>query len=324
MIQVSSEMGMAAGKKGCKERALPRDLTAGAGNIKTDPMATNRPQLPAGTTIGAVHLNIRDLEESVRFYEDVLGFRKREADRTTAWLGAGGSDLLVLSETDGPPRLPRRTGLYHFAILVPSRRRLAQSLDRLVQTETALTGASDHLVSEALYLDDPDGNGIEIYRDRPKEEWPYRNGRLHMATERLDLQALLDDQPGPEEPWTGLDPGTVIGHVHLHVAHLEEADRFYCGILGFEPMVRYGSAALFVSAGGYHHHLGLNTWAGVGAPPPAPGSVGLKHFVVRVPGEVELMAAAERLKAAGIGIETDNGGFRVTDPSGNHVRVTAT
>ena len=143
-----------------------------------------------------------------------------------------------------------------------------------------MTGVADHLVSEALYLSDPDGLGIEIYRDRPRDTWQRVNGQIAMATDPLDLQSV-SAEPGAELPWTGLDAGTVIGHVHLHVASLVEAERLYCGIVGFEPMVRTYPGALFVAAGGYHHHLGLNTWLGEGAPPPPENAVGLRGFSAR-------------------------------------------
>jgi len=152
-------------------------------------------------------------------------------------------------------------------------------LRRLSEKSWPLSGAADHLVSEALYLSDPDGLGIEIYRDRPRESWRTSNGELAMATDPLDLQAVFDE-PGAETPWQGLEAGTVMGHVHLHVSHLDTAESFYCRTIGFDPVVRGYPGALFVSAGGYHHHLGLNTWTGVGAPPPPDNAVGLRSFTV--------------------------------------------
>src|SRR4051794_1529890 len=234
-----------------------------------------------GARIGAVHLTITDLRRSVRFYETHLGFTVHRRDERTAWLGAGGPDLLILSQCETAPRVRGTTGLYHFAILVPSRADLSRSLRRLVATETIMQGAADHGVSEALYLADPDGNGIEVYRDRPRNEWPVVEGRLRMGADPLDLDALFDEGEG--DAARGLAAETVIGHVHLHVSHLHESERFYVDVLGFELVQRYGPSALFVSAGGYHHHIGLNTWAGVGAPPPPPGVIGLRHFVVKMP-----------------------------------------
>jgi len=199
---------------------------------------------------------------------------------------------------------------------VPSRADLARSLRRLVETETVLQGAADHGVSEALYLADPDGNGIEIYRDRPRAEWPYVGGRLHMGAEPVGFDNLLGEQAGPGDG-AALARGTVMGHVHLHVSRLADAERFYVDVLGFELMQRYGPSALFVSAGGYHHHIGLNTWAGVGAPPPPSGALGLRHFAVKLPTEAALADVVQRVRAAGIPIEAIEGGHLVRDPAGN-------
>src|SRR5688500_3203093 len=178
--------------------------------------------LPSDAHIGQVSLTVRDLDRSVLFYRDLLGLLESKRAGRTSWLRpAGGRTLLELHENTGAiPKPSRSSGLYHFAILVPSRAALGRSLRRLADKRWPMTGASDHLVSEALYLNDPDGLGIEIYRDRPREEWPTRNGQLLMATDPLDLQSLVDE-PGAEVPWSGLEAATVMGHVHLHVPHLD-------------------------------------------------------------------------------------------------------
>ena len=274
-----------------------------------------------GTRIGAVHLTISDLRRSVRFYEEHLGFTVHRRDERTAWLGAGGADLLILSQSEHAPRVRGTTGLYHFAILVPSRGDLSRALRRLVALNTVMQGAADHGVSEALYLADEDGNGIEIYRDRPRAEWPMAGGRLQMGADPLDLDALLGDADG-EGSGTGLARGTVIGHVHLHVAGLADAEAFYVGLLGFETMQRYGPSALFVAAGGYHHHIGLNTWAGVGAPPPPPGALGLRHFDVVLPSAAAFGQVADRVRAVGIVPEEVDGGLLIHDPAKNAVLLT--
>ena len=274
------------------------------------------------TTIGAVHLTISDLRRSVRFYETHLGFTVRRRDDRTAWLGAGGPDLLILSQCETAPRLRGTTGLYHFAILVPSRVELSRSLRRLVATNTVMQGAADHGVSEALYLADEDGIGIEIYRDRPRDQWPMAGGRLRMGADPVDLEALLADA-GTADSGAALAPGTVIGHVHLHVSRLEEAHAFYVDVLGFELMQRYGPSALFVSAGGYHHHIGLNTWAGVGAPPPPTGAIGLRHFVVRLPGAEALARVTARLRTAGVHTDPVEDGLLIHDPSKNPILLKA-
>jgi catechol 2,3-dioxygenase len=268
------------------------------------------------TAIGGVHLTISDLNRSVRFYDSHVGFTVHRRDDRTAWLGAGGPDLLVLSQCENAPRVRGTTGLYHFAILVPSRADLARSLRRLVETETVLQGAADHGVSEALYLADPDGNGIEIYRDRPRGEWPYVGGHLQMGAEPLDFDNLLGEQGGAGDG-AALARATVIGHVHLHVSRLADAEHFYVNVLGFELMQRYGPSALFVSAGGYHHHIGLNTWAGVGAPPPPAGALGLRHFAVTLPTEAAVADVMQRVRGTGIPVEAVEGGHLVRDLSGN-------
>jgi catechol 2,3-dioxygenase len=239
--------------------------------------------LPADAHIGQVSLTVRDLDRSVTFYRDVLGcVESGTREQDTVSLGpSGGRVLIELHERKDATAKPRRSaGLFHFAILVPSRAALGRSLRRLAEQRWPMSGAADHLVSEALYLDDPDGLGIEIYRDRPRDTWrASATGELAMATDPLDLESV-HDEPGAEAPWQGLEAGTVMGHVHLHVPHLDTAEAFYGGRIGFEPTVRRYPGALFMAAGGYHHHLGLNTWAGIGAPPPPGNAVGLRSFTI--------------------------------------------
>jgi catechol 2,3-dioxygenase len=275
--------------------------------------------------IGAVHLTIADLDRSLRFYQAHLGFTVHRQDGRTAWLGAGGRDLLVLVESDTAPRVHGTTGLYHFAILVPTRADLATALRRLVSTRTVMQGAADHGVSESLYLADVDGNGIEVYRDRPRGDWPIVNGQLRMGADPVDFDDLLAAaDAGPPPAAEGrLPSGTVIGHVHLQVSRLADAERFYVDVLGFELMQRYGPSALFVAAGDYHHQIGFNTWAGVGAPPPPPGAIGLRHFDVTLPTAAAVAEILARVRAAGVSAESVEGGFVVRDPSGNTLRVAA-
>lgn len=275
--------------------------------------------IAADTAIGTVRLTVSDLDSSRSFYERELGMRAVERADGTVELGAGGGEpLLVLAGDRSAPVLdPRRTGLYHLAILVPTRRDLAASLLRLARTRWPLQGASDHLVSEALYLADPDGNGIEIYRDRPRPEWPRDGEQLQMATLPLDLEDLLGElDSGVEEP---LPAGTRIGHVHLQVANLPSSEAFYSGMLGFDVTVRGYPGALFVSAGGYHHHIGLNTWHSRDAAAPSPGTIGLRSFEVQFPDEASLRKVLDRVQAAGVHAQRVDGGTLVRDPSGNGV-----
>jgi len=275
--------------------------------------------LPPGTRVGAVSLTITNLERSLQFYQERLGFTVHRRAGEAAYLGAGGPDLVVLAQDPGARRVGGTTGLYHFAVLLPSRAALALALGRLAETRTRLQGLSDHGVSEAIYLADPDGNGIEISSDRPRGEWPFDGGRLRMMTEPLDVEGLMSEPAGRSQGWAGLPPGTMIGHIHLHVPDLGSAEAFYAGVLGFDIMQRLGPSALFLSAGGYHHHVGLNTWAGVGASPPPPGSIGLRHFVVRLPKAAELARVAARVRGAGVAMEETPAGLLVRDPSGNSV-----
>jgi catechol 2,3-dioxygenase len=273
------------------------------------------------TSLGCVHLTVSDLARSITFYERSLGFQVHDRSSVTAKLGAGGDPLLILSELPDARLIPRRTGLYHFAILTPSRRALAKSLRNLMDTETSIQGGADHLVSEAIYLADPDGNGIEIYRDRPRIDWEYENGQLKMATEHLDYQGILGELNGGPAPWTGLEPDTRLGHVHLHVADLEAATAFYDQVIGFDFLLTYMGTASFLSAGDYHHHIGVNTWNGVGASPPPDGSVGLRYFTVQLPIKDELDKLVDRLEAAHVSFEAREEGIFTRDPSQNGMMI---
>jgi catechol 2,3-dioxygenase len=282
--------------------------------------------IDAATAIGAVRLTVSDRERSRSFYERALGLSARELEDGSLALGVQGEPALIElhGERPDPPALNRRaTGLYHLAVLVPSRRDLAFALARLAEARWPLDGASDHLVSEALYLSDPDGNGIEIYRDRPRSEWRRSEGRLEMATLPLALDDVLGELAGETELQRQAPVGTRIGHVHLQVSDLAAAEAFYNGLLGFDVMVRGYPGALFVSAGGYHHHVGLNTWHSAGASPSAPGAVGLQHYEVVLPSAEELERVLTRVRAGGIEVCSSAGGALIQDPSGNGVLLRA-
>ena len=273
------------------------------------------------TAIGTVRLTVADLGRSRSFYESALGLQPSELEDGGLALGLRGEHPLIELRADSSaPRLDRHAaGLYHLAVLVPTRRDLALALARLAQARWPLDGASDHLVSEALYLSDPDGNGIEIYRDRPRDQWRRRAGALEMATLPLDLRNLLGEAADTGSPPPTVPAGTRIGHVHLQVADLSQAEAFYHGVLGFDVMVRGYPGALFVSAGGYHHHIGLNTWHSAGASAPAPGSIGLRSFEVQLPDAANRDQLLARVQESGLSIEPAAGGGIVRDPSGNAV-----
>lgn len=277
----------------------------------------SQPAIDPRTHIGLVSLTVADLARSLRFYGDVLGLRPAERSNGSALLAAGATPLLHLAELPGArPKPARATGLYHFAILLPGRPDLARWLRHVLASGWPLQGWSDHGVSEAVYLADPDGNGIEIYRDRPRAEWPVTNGELQMVTDPLDAASLLALADGAE-PWQAMPAGATMGHVHLHVASIPQAQAFYCDVLGFDLVQRYGPSALFVSAGAYHHHIGLNTWAGAGAPPAPAGSAGLRYVTMVVPDATSLASLARRVQQAGIAVTPQDGGWFLRDPSGN-------
>jgi len=273
--------------------------------------------LPAETRMGPVELTVSDLERSLDYYRDAIGLGVREQGAGRASLG-GDSDLLVLEEVPGAQPAPRNTGLFHFALLVPERRDLATWLAHAIREEVPLTGVSDHFVSEALYLRDPDAHGIEIYADRPREVWEGQVAR--MTTEPLDLENLLGELADPEtEPFEGLPGGTVMGHVHLQVAEIPETLRFYRYLLGFDLMASYGSQAAFLSAGGYHHHLGANTWNSAGASPPPEGSAALRRATIVLPDSETRDEVVRRVAEAGQEPEDTPEGPVVRDPSGNRL-----
>jgi catechol 2,3-dioxygenase len=273
-----------------------------------------------GLHLGAVHLTVTDLDRSVRFYEEAIGLRTHRRDGGGAALGVGGDDLLVLGEEPGARPPGRHAGLYHFALLHPSRIELARAMKRLIATRTPISGASDHNISEAIYLPDPDGNGIELAADRPRERW----GDLSDPTAiggptPLDLQGLLEPV-ADEEPRPEASPDLVVGHLHLHVGDVDRALEFWRDGVGFEVMTRFPSAA-FIAAGGYHHHLGLNTWRGEGVPPQPDGVVGLRNWTIALPDEEQVAAARQRVEATGAEVEERPAGFRARDPWRNAVEI---
>jgi catechol 2,3-dioxygenase len=273
------------------------------------------PHLPATLRLGPVHLTVSNLDTSVSYYERVLGLKLHDRDGDVATLGAGGEDLLVLVEEAGAAPGGRHAGLFHFALLHPTRRELAYALRRVADTGTRLAAASDHGISEAIYLRDPDHHGVEIYADRPRDDWPPPDKpehRVGVYTIALDVEDLLREIQG-EEPPEHAGPGLRMGHVHLHVGDVERSLAFYRDLLGFEIMAGMPGAA-FVSAGGYHHHLGLNVWLGPDVEPLPPRTAGLRHWTILLsdPGEIDDVRA--RVEAAGLATEPYESGFLARDP----------
>ena len=276
----------------------------------------SRPSIAPETQIGLVALQVADLERSLAYYTTALGFTLLDLDGPNATLGAGGTPLLLLSEVAGARPFPGFgvTGLYHFAILTPSRADLGRWLHHWLEVGDTAPGQGDHLVSEAFYLTDPDGNGIEVYQDRPRDTWRWSNGHVQMATDPVDVRGLLAEAAARAETWTGLPAGTRLGHMHLQIGDVAQAAAFYVDVLGFDETARI-SGALFVSAGGYHHHLGLNTWQSRGATPAPDGTAGLRFFVIELPHQEALNAIVERIQAAGLPYtETEPGSVAVQDP----------
>ena len=275
--------------------------------------------------MGAVRLNVADLDRARDFYEQAIGLRAFDSTADLVRLGTdpGRAVVELAARPDAPRRPSGTTGLFHMAILVPSRAELARTLRRVTDAGWRLTGASDHLVSEALYLRDPEGNGIEIYRDRPREQWRYADGQLQMDTLPLDLDGVLGELQAVDTEVNGLPTETRIGHVHLNVAELSASEDFYAGGLGFEVTVRGYPGALFFAAGGYHHHVGANTWAGEGAAAPPPGSLGLSRFEIAFSGPEQVEKARQGLQASGFEVQGEGEGVQVADPSGNRILLTS-
>ena len=270
--------------------------------------------------IGRVALAVADIERSIRFYSDVIGLALLSRDGDVAQMGAGDTPLLLLHGRPGLSPVRRATGLYHFALLLPSRADLGDALQHYVDVSAPIGGFADHAVSEAIYLTDPDGHGIEVYRDRPRAEWPYTGNTLGMTTDPIDFQGVLRAQSGT---WRGLPPGTMMGHIHLQVASIAATEQFYINQLGLDLIIRYGPSATFLAANGYHHHIGGNTWAGAGLPPAPTNAARLLWYELRQPDAAAVDAIAARLEAVGHPFTREADELRVVDPSGIVLLLTA-
>ncbi len=279
-------------------------------------------RLPDSTHVGRVRLQVSDLVRSTSYYENVLGLTvANHSDGNASLSSADGRVLVALVELPGARAVPHRglRGLYHFAVLLPDRAALGRFVSHLTDIGER-AGMSDHLVSEAIYLSDPDGLGIEVYADRPRGSWQIEQGQIAMSTKPLDVESVLKAANG--EPWTGAPAGTVIGHVHFYVGDIGEAEAFYHAGLGLDKIVWNYPGALFMSAGGYHHHVGTNTWA-AGAPVATDKDAKLLDWELVLPDSASVTAAAESVQAAGFPITRSDAGIFAIDQQGIRVRLSA-
>jgi catechol 2,3-dioxygenase len=304
------------------------DLNLLAGEAPRDPEqletseARVAAELSASTRLGPVHLTVATLQRSIDYYVKAVGLELLERSHGSASLGVGKRELVVLVEEPGARSSYGYTGLYHFALLVPERAELAGWLKHAAQARVPLVGLSDHFVSEAIYLADPDGHGIEIYWDRPRELWEGQVG-ARMTTLPLDVDSLLGELADPSaEPFRALPNGTVMGHVHLKVAAIPDTVEFYRDGLGFALMAQLGPQAAFLSAGGYHHHIGANTWESAGASAPPPGTAALRHATIVLADTDEVERTRRRLEQLGHSVRSSESGLAVRDPSGNALLLT--
>lgn len=281
-------------------------------------------RLPDDAHLGAVRLQISDLARSLEWYQAVLGLDIIERTATTAVLSPKGESrpLIELREKKGIHAVPRRKllGLYHFAILLPDRLALGRFIGHLAKIGLH-AGMSDHFVSEAVYIDDPDGLGIEVYADRPRSAWKHENRQLTMSTLPLNAQALFE--AAGRAPWEGLPAGTVIGHVHLFVGDIDRAAAFYHDLIGFDKVVWNYPGALFMSAGGYHHHLGTNIWAAQ-SPPASENDAKLIEWEIVVPTDSDVADIEASVRKGGVAVDREGSSIMVRDPWGTAVRIRAT
>ena len=284
-------------------------------------MSVGTDRIAPTTSLGPVSLTVADLERSIAYYGSAIGLEALERSSGRASFGAGGRELLVLVEEPGARPARGHTGLFHVALLLPDRPSLARWLARAARDRVQLAGLSDHYVSEAIYLRDPDEHGLELYADRARDLWEDEVRR--MGTWPLDVDDLLSVLEDPAgEPFDGLPDGTAVGHVHLCVARIPETVVFYRDVIGFDLMQQLGDQAALLSAGGYHHHIGANTWESRGAPPPPPGSAALRHATIVLPAADERDRVVARVAESGQAPQTHPGGPLVRDPSGNFLVLT--
>lgn len=271
--------------------------------------------------LGEVHLNVRNLARVTQFYRQTIGLQIRKEQSNCVELGTESRTLLVLHETpDGKPS-QGGTGLYHIALLLPERKELARILRHFAENQTRLQGLSDHDVSEAIYLGDPEGNGIEIYADRPKKVWEFVDNTIKMSTLPLNVENLFTELSNDDARFSRIPEGTIMGHVHLHVSNIEQSEKFYQEILGMDLMLKYGDMASFLSYESYHHHIGVNTWRSGTASATDENTLGLAYYTLRHPDIESVQINAEQ---ANITYTQVDSGILIRDPSGNGIKVVQT
>ena len=276
------------------------------------------PVIHDATRLGVVHLTARNLPRLIAFYRDRIGLRVHRETPDFAALGAGGEDLLHLTGNPDAPRVDRAAGLYHFCLKVEDRRDFARWLAHLVATHTPLAGLVDHRFAEAIYLDDPEGNGVELNWDRPRTEWPDPSVVIRLGNAALDVEGL-EDLLTDAAPWEGVPTDTIVGHIHLHVGDLGAAERFYTEVIGFGRVMEMPRQAVFTSAGGYHHHVATNVWKGRGIPAAPDGAAGLTSYTITVPTTADRDGVVARARAANVTVTETPAGPTLRDPSGNAI-----
>lgn len=296
---------------------------------QTQPKTQVTAPIHPSTRLGHVHYTVANLDRQVAFYQNIVGFKLHWHNGKTAALGAGGEDLLHLTEQPDARRYRGTTGLYHTAFNVPTTLQLAHLLYNISETQTPIQGLSNHGTHLAIYLPDAEGNGIELAWDFPQDQWPRTAEDALIRSRRFDTQALVRELEQSSAAWQGLDSASRVGHVHLHVADVHDTTRFYADVLGFETPdylkdapAQFAEQVRFFRAGGYHHHIGTNVWQGVGAPPPPLNALGLRYFTIVLPHMEALQNVVVRLEAAGITPEQTEQGIRVQDPAHNALLLT--
>lgn len=266
-------------------------------------------------------LKVVDIEKSIKFYTEIMGFKILDRKEKEVNLTADGINpiITIVEPNNVIPKLPRRTGLYHFALLLPSRFHLGLFLKHLRDTEYPIIGGSHHGVSEAIYLEDPDENGIEVYRDIDSKEWKRDGNQVNMVTDPLDYKGIIEE--AGEEKWNEIPKETIIGHIHLHVGDLDEAKRFYCNGLGFDLVMKMANSALFISSGGYHHHIGLNIWNGKNAPALPDNAAGMKYYTLVFPDIDTREDKINNLKSLGYSVIEEDNSIFTKDPSNNLIKI---